>query len=226
MVRGYGRLLNLVLPDPKGLEFVEPYKRLVQIRQAAYRVYYDRRLRPREFLPQLMGILNEAVKVGELDLTEPAEITSDAFLDELKKEPHRTKVTKTASALGAYIDAHIYEDPAFYQPLQKQLEQILEKFRQKRLEAQGVVEQLLSLRDEILKRTTEAERLGLSQKQLPFFNAIEEAAAPDWTQMEPARQRVRAAIYRCLKKFGIPREKAEQWQTKLLELAELHFKEV
>jgi len=247
LVREYGKVLNFVLPHPEGLNFVDPYKRLVQIRQAAYRRFHDIRLRPKDYLPKLMEILNEAVKVGELDLTEPAEVTSEAFLEQLKGEgTERGKVTKTVSALRAYIDAHIHEDPTFFQSLQEQLEQILREFKQQRREAHKVVKELLELREKILKRQTEAERLGLSERHLPFFNflrakglEIEEAKSlveeienaikgsyvPDWTRIESARQKVRIAIYKCLKNHNIPREQAEEWQKELLNLAEIHYQE-
>lgn len=247
LVRKYGRVLNFVLPHPEGLEFVDPYKRLVQIRQAAYRRFYDIRLRPKDYLPKLMEILNKAVEVGELDLTEPAEITSEAFLEQMNGErTEMGKVTKTASALRAYIDEHMYVDPAFYQSLQEQLEQILREFEQQRWEAHRVVAELLKLREKILERQTEAERLGLSERHLPFFHflrakglEIEEAKSlveeiedaikgsyvPDWTRIESARQKVRVAIYRSLKKHNIPRKQAEEWQKELLGLAEIHYQE-
>lgn len=248
LVKEYGRLLNLVFPDPKGLNFVEPYKRLVQIRQAAYRRFHDRRLRPKDYLPKLMEVLNEAVKVGELDLTEPAEVISEAFLEQLEKErTERAKVTKTVSALRAYIDAHIHEDPTFYQSLQEQLEEILKEFEQKHWEAHKVVAELLGLREKILKLKKEAEQLGLSEKQLPFFNflkakgiqtekakalvesieqAIKNAYVPCWNEIESAKQKVRVAIYKCLKEHGISREQAEEWTKELLRLAEIHYQEV
>ncbi|MGB9695357.1 MAG: type I restriction endonuclease subunit R [Caldisericaceae bacterium] len=247
LVREYGKLLNLVLPDHAGLKFAEPYKRLVQIRQAAYRIYYDRRLRQIEFLPKLMQIMNDAVKVGELDLTDPAEITSEAFLSELEKEPEEVQVRKTSSALRVYINAHIDEDPDFYQPLQKQVEGILQNFDQRNIEARKVVKQLLAFREEILKRQKETEKLGISERQVPFFNflrsqglspekakelveeieqAIREVYVPDWVSIESARQKVRAAIYRCLKGKDISKEKAEEWQKELLKLAEIYYWEI
>jgi hypothetical protein len=44
--------------------------------------------------------------------------------------------------------------------------------------------------------------------------------------IESARQKVRAAIYRCLKGKDISKEKAEEWQKELLKLAEIHYWEV
>ncbi|MGC9101273.1 MAG: type I restriction endonuclease subunit R, partial [Caldisericum sp.] len=169
LVREYGKLLNLVLPDPAGLEFAEPYKRLVQIRQAAYRVYYDQRLRPIEFLPKLMEILNKAVEVGELDLTEPAEITSEAFLTELEKESEEVKGRKIIDGIKDYIHGHIAEDPVFYQSLQEQVERILQEFEQRKTKANEVVEQFLAFREEILKRKKET---GITERQVPFFHFL------------------------------------------------------
>jgi len=248
VVREYEKVLNFVLPDRRGLDFVEPYKRLVQIRQAAHMRFYDNKLCFKDYLPKLMEILDKAIEVGELDLTEPAEITSETFLEQLKKEKtERGKMTKTVNALKAYIDAHTLEDPIFFQSLQEQLEQILRKFEEQRREAHIVVVELLNLREKILKRQTEAEKLGLSEKHLPFFNflrakglkiekakslveeiekAIKGSYVPDWTKIESARQKIRVAIYKCLKNHNIPREQAEEWQKELLNLAEIHYQEV
>jgi hypothetical protein len=39
-----------------------------------------------------------------------------------------------------------------------------------------------------------------------------------------ARQRMRTAIYRVLRRNGIERERAEKWQSELLSLAEQHYR--
>lgn len=253
LVREYGKLLNFVLPRREGLKFVDAYKCLSQIRRAAHRRFYDKRLRPKDYLPKLMEILSRAVGVGELDSTEPVEITSEFFLEELNEErTDKGKVMKTVSALRAHIDAHMDEDPVYYQSLREQLEQILKEFEQRRMEAHKVVEELLKLRERILERRAEAERLGLSERQLPFFNffrskglELEEAKSlaeaienviksnyiPDWTKIESARQRIKVAIYRYLNSYlkskdNLSKELAKEWQVELFELAENHYREV
>jgi len=149
------------------------------------------------------------------------------------------------SALNAYISEHIHEDPHFYQSLQEQLEAIIKEFQERREEAKEFVVELMKLREQILQQEREAEMLGLTKKQLPFFRflkaqgieqekskemvldlekTIKEVWQRDWWLMEGVRRKMRVAIYKVLKGHGIEREKAENWQNELLNLAEQHYR--
>ena len=246
LVREFGRLLNQLLPDPQALPYVDIFKRLVQIRQVAFLRYGDRRLRQKDYLPKLMELLNEAIKVIGITVLEPVEVTSEEFLSQLECE--RTEIGKAKmliSALNAYISEHIHEDPQFYQSLQEQLEAIIKEFQERREKAKEFVAELMKLREQVLQQEREAERLGLTRKQLPFFRflkaqgieqdeakkmvldleeAIREVWQRDWWLMEGARRKMKVAIYKVLRGHGIERERAENWQDELLNLAEQHYR--
>jgi len=246
LVREFGRLLNQLLPDPKALPYRDIFKRLVQIRQKALLRHSDRTLIPKDYLPKLMELLNEAISVIGITVLEPVEVTNEEFLNQLECERTDTgKAEMLISALNAYISEHIHEDPQFYQSLQEQLEAIIKKFQERRREAREFVAELMELRKQILQQEMEAEKLGLTKKQLPFFRflkaqgieqekvkevvlaleqAIREGWQKDWWLMEGVRRKMRVAIYRVLKGHGIEREKAENWQNELLNLAEQHYR--
>jgi len=245
LVREFGRLLNQLLPAPGALDYVEIFKRLVQIRQVAFLRYSDRRLKPKDYLPKLMELLNEAIRVNGITVFEPVEVTNEEFLSQLECERTDTgKVKMLISALNAYISEHVHEDPQFYQLLQEQLKVIIKRFQERKGEAKVFVAELMKLREQILQQEREAEKLGLTKKQLPFFHflkaqgieqeeskgmvldlerAIREAWQRDWWLIEGVRRRMKAAIYRVLREHGIERERAENWQNELLNLAEQHY---
>ncbi len=246
LVREFGRLLNQLFPDPKALKYVDIFKRLVQIRQVALLRYSDRRLRLKDYLPKLMELLNEAIRVIGITVLEPVEVTNEEFLSQLECERTDTgKAKMLISALNAYISEHIHEDPHFYQSLQEQLEAIIKKFQERREEAKEFVIELMKLRKQILQQEMEAKKLGLPKKQLPFFHflkaqgieqekvnemvsdleqKIKEVWQRDWWLMEGVRRKMRVAIYRVLRKHEIETEKAENWQNELLNLAEQHYR--
>ena len=246
LVRNFGRLLNQILPDPKALDYVGIFKRLTQIRYLALLRYRDSRLKQRDYLPKLVELLNEAVRVIGIIVLEPVKVTDEEFLNQLEVErTEKGKARAIISALNAYISEHIHEDPQFYQSLQEQLEAIIEEFKERREETKEFVAELMKLRERILQQEREAERLGLTRKQLPFFRflrsqglreeearkmvsdleqAIGEVWQRDWWMIEGARQRMRTAIYRVLRRNGIERERAEKWQSELLSLAEQHYR--
>jgi type I restriction enzyme R subunit len=246
LVRNFGRLLNQILPDPKALDYVGIFKRLTQIRYLALLRYRDSRLKQRDYLPKLVELLNEAVRVIGITVLEPVKVTDEEFLNQLEVErTEKGKARAIISALNAYISEHIHEDPQFYQSLQEQLEAIIEEFKERREETKEFVAELMKLRERILQQEREAERLGLTRKQLPFFRflrsqglgeeeareivlnleqAIREVWQRDWWMIEGARQSMRTAIYRVLRRNGIERERAEKWQSELLSLAEQHYR--
>jgi len=246
LVREFGRLLNQLLPDPKALPYKDIFKRLVQIRQNALLRYIDPRLRQKDYLPKLMDLLNNAINVIGITVLEPVEVTSKEFLNQLEFERKDTgKAEMLINALNAYISEHIHEDPQFYQSLQEQLEAIIKEFQERKREAKEFVAELMKLRKQILQQEMEAEKLGLTKKQLPFFHflkaqgieqekakkvvlaleqAIREVWQKDWWLMEGVRRKMKVAIYKVLKEHGIEREKAENWQNELLNLAEQHYR--
>jgi len=243
----FDKLLDQLLPDPNSLNYVTIFNKLKKIHQRALNRFSDSTLKLKEYLPKLM---EQVIEVSEITILEPVNVTDKEFLNRLEEyeSTEEGKAEMLINALNTYISEHIHEDPYFYQSLNEQLEKIINEFQERRKEAKefvSVVSELLKLREQILQQENEAEKLGLAKKQLPFFHFLrsqglgEEKAKEmvadleleisknwqrDWWMMESSRKKMKVAIYRVLKKHGIEREKAENWQNELLGIAEQHYK--
>jgi type I restriction enzyme R subunit len=240
----FDKLLDQLLPDPNSLNYVTIFNKLKKIHQRALNRFSDSTLKLKEYLPKLM---EQVIEVSEITILEPVNVTDKEFLNRLEEyeSTEEGKAEMLINALNTYISEHIHEDPYFYQSLNEQLEKIINEFQERRKEAKEFVSELLKLREQILQQENEAEKLGLAKKQLPFFHFLrsqglgEEKAKEmvadleleisknwqrDWWMMESSRKKMKVAIYRVLKKHGIEREKAENWQNELLGIAEQHYK--
>jgi len=226
VVLKFGRLLNIVLPDPKALEegVVDDFRRLSAIRQAAYVRYRDKRLSPRGYVPKLMKIVSEVIEVGDFKIPdEPVPLLSDAFVDYV--ELQTTEMGKAEAlrwAIEEHIEAHHHEDPVFYDSLRERLRRLIEEFQRRAIEAEKFMREMWQLVEEIGGRRRKAEEKGLKEEELPFFNclrtaledgweeeqiltltedvveAVKEAIRRDWTENEAMVREVEKAIWDCL----------------------------
>ena len=127
------------------------------------------------------------------------------------------------------------------------LDQSLRRYQNRSVEAAQVIEELIGLAREMREANARGERLGLSEEELAFYDALEtnDSAVQvlgdetlrdiarelvetvrnnvtiDWTLRESVRANLRRHVRRILNKHGYPPDKREQATRTVLEQAEL-----
>ena len=126
------------------------------------------------------------------------------------------------------------------------LEQTLRRYQNRAIEAAQVIEELIQLAREMREAAARGERLGLSEDELAFYDALEtndsavqvlgdeklRAIAQelvetvrnnvtiDWMLLENVRARLRVLVRRTLRRHGYPPDKQEKATQTVLEQAE------
>ncbi len=127
------------------------------------------------------------------------------------------------------------------------LEQTLRRYRNRAIEAAQVIEELVQLARDLREASARGEKLGLSEDELAFYDALEtndsavrvlgdetlrgiarelvetvrRNTAIDWTRRENVRARMRLLVKRILHKHGYPPDKQEKATRTVLEQAEV-----
>ena len=115
------------------------------------------------------------------------------------------------------------------------------------IEAAQIIEELIDLAKKMREANTRGERLGLSEDELAFYDALEtndsavqvlgdetlrtiaqelvetvrKNVTIDWTVRESVRAKLRVIVRRILRKYGYPPDKQERATQTVLEQAEV-----
>jgi len=127
------------------------------------------------------------------------------------------------------------------------LEQTIRRYQNRAIEAAQVIEELITLGKEMREANARGEKLGLSDDELAFYDALEandsavkvlgndtlpgiarelvktvrKNVTIDWTLRENVRAQLRVLVKRILRKYGYPLDKQEKATQTVLEQAAL-----
>ncbi len=164
--------LELVLPRPDGLPFVNDAKMLSHIQAKARNRYRsEERLIGKEVGEKVRKLIDDhIVSLGIDPKIPPIEITSADFGAHVGRERSpRAKASEMEHALRYHLRKHFDEDPVRYRKLSDRLKEILDKFAgqwdELASELQGLVDEATA------GRGTDAET-GLDEVQGPFYDVL------------------------------------------------------
>ena len=177
-------------------------------------------------------------------------VLSDEFLAEVQGMPQRNLAVELLQKL-LKGELHIRRRKNVVQArsFAEMLEQTLRRYENRAIEAAQVIEELIQLAKEMREANARGERLGLSDDELAFYDALEtnDSAVQvlgddtlrdiarelvdtvrnnvtiDWTLRENVRAKLRAVVKRILRKHGYPPDKQEKATVTVLEQAEVVF---
>ncbi len=175
-------------------------------------------------------------------------ILSEEFLTEIKNMPRRNLAAELLEKLlkgelsrrrrKNIVEAHSFAE---------MLEKTVNRYHNRTIEAAQVIEELIALAREMREADRRGERLGLSEDELAFYDALEvnDSAVKvlgeptlqtiarelvqavrnnvtiDWTLRENVRSHLRVLVKRILRKHGYPPDKQEKATQTVLEQAEV-----
>ncbi len=175
-------------------------------------------------------------------------VLSDEFLAEVKDMPHRNlAVELLQKLLNGEVSKRRRKNVVQARSFAEMLEQTLRRYQNRAIEAAQVIEELIGLAKDMREANERGERLGLSEDELAFYDALEtnDSAVQvlgdetlrdiarelvntvrrnvtiDWTLRENVRAHLRVLVRRILRKHGYPPDKQEKATKTVLEQAEV-----
>jgi type I restriction enzyme R subunit len=168
--------MDLLLPDVRALDYVPDLRWLGKIREIAAARYRDERRGPdvRDASEKVRKLIDEAVVAdGVQILIERVSLFSADFekkLGALKSDEARA--SEIEHAIRHEIHVKLDEDPAFYQSLRKQLEQIIQDAKQRRIDAALQLSLLQTLTDTLRGRAKIASEHGPSDSGFAIYGLL------------------------------------------------------
>ena len=175
-------------------------------------------------------------------------ILSDEFLAEVRGMPQRNlAVELLQKLLKGEVATRRRKNVVQARSFAQMLEQTLRRYQNRAVEAAQVIEELIHLAWELREATARGEKLGLSEDELAFYDALEtnDSAVQvlgdetlraiarelvgtvrgnvtiDWTLRENVRANLRRLVKRTLRRYGYPPDKQEKATRTVLEQAEV-----
>lgn len=166
------KALDVVLPNPKALDYLKEFNALSELNVMAGRHFRDNRMSMRGVSAKLRAITDEyLISKGIDQKIPPLSILDDDFLSDVaKRRRAKTKAAEIEHAIRSYIEEHLPEDPELYRSLAEILEKILEDNQHNwDLVYQELKKLLDKIREEENKPTYGLHR----KKQMPFFRMFQ-----------------------------------------------------
>ena len=175
-------------------------------------------------------------------------ILSEEFLAEVRGMPQRNlAVELLQKLLKGEVATRRKKNVVQARSFAEMLEQTLRRYQNRTVEAAQVIEELIQLARELREAAARGEKLGLSEDELAFYDALEtndsavqvlgdetlQAIAQelvetvrgnvtiDWTLRENVRANLRRLVKRTLRRYGYPPDKQEKATRTVLEQAEV-----
>ena len=173
-------------------------------------------------------------------------ILSEEFLAEVRGMPQRNlAVELLQKLLKGELVTHLKKNVVQARSFAEMLEQTLRRYQNRAVEAAQVIEELIQLARELRAATARGEKLGLSEDELAFYDALETNDSAvhvlgdetlraiarelvetvrgnvtiDWTLRENVRANLRRLVKRTLRRYGYPPGKQEKATRTVLEQA-------
>ena len=263
---GKERCLNAVRALSQAFALAVPHEEALRIRDdvgffQALRAALSKRAageaRPEEELDfAVRQIISRAVaSEGVMDIFAAAgldkpdiSVLSDAFLAEVRGMAHRNlAVELLQKLLKGEVSTRRRKNVVQARSFSEMLEQTLRRYQNRAIEAAQVIEELIELARDMREANARGERLGLSEDELAFYDALETNDSAvrvlgdetlraiarelvetvrnnvtiDWTLRENVRAHLRVLVRRILRRHGYPPDKQEKATLTVLEQAEV-----
>src|SRR5713101_2991900 len=214
--RAFGESLDMLLPDPKALPYVDDMRWLGNIRAAAKARFHDSALDISDCGAKVRKLIEEVVVAEGIQLlVKEVSIFNKEFEEKVGalKTPE-AKASEMEHALLHEIHVKLEENPAFYSSLRERLEQIIEDRKQKRIDAAKQLELYQRLVDEVRDEAGAAQRAGLTDFAFAIYGILNESvlqrAAEPEIEYDAARKDLASLIQEAIE----PRTNIIDWSTK------------
>jgi len=265
-VNGKERFIQAVRDLTRAFALATPHEEAIKIRddvaffqavQAALTKRAPGEMRPEDELDHAVRqiIARAVAPAGVIDIFTAAglqkpdiSILSNEFLAEVRGMPQRNLAVETLQKLlKGEISTRQRKNVVQARSFAEMLEQTIRRYQNRAIEAAQVIEELISLARDMREADARGKKLGLSEEELAFYDALEtnDSAVKvlgdetlrtiarelvktvrsnvtiDWTIRENVRAQLRVLVKRILRKHGYPPDRQEKATQTVLEQAEL-----
>jgi len=265
-VNGKERFIQAVRDLTRAFALATPHEEAIKMRddvaffqavQAALTKRAPGEMRPEDELDHAVRqiIARAVAPAGVIDIFTAAglqkpdiSILSDEFLAEVRGMPQRNLAVETLQKLlKEEISTRQRKNVVQARSFAEMLEQTIRRYQNRAIEAAQVIEELISLARDMREADARGKKLGLSEEELAFYDALEtnDSAVKvlgdetlrtiarelvktvrsnvtiDWTLRENVRAQLRVLVKRILRKHGYPPDRQEKATQTVLEQAEL-----
>lgn len=265
-VNGKERFIQAVRDLTRAFALATPHEEAIKMRddvaffqavQAALTKRAPGEMRPEDELDHAVRqiIARAVAPAGVIDIFTAAglqkpdiSILSNEFLAEVRGMPQRNLAVETLQKLlKGEISTRQRKNVVQARSFAEMLEQTIRRYQNRAIEAAQVIEELISLARDMREADARGKKLGLSEEELAFYDALEtnDSAVKvlgdetlrtiarelvktvrsnvtiDWTLRENVRAQLRVLVKRILRKHGYPPDRQEKATQTVLEQAEL-----
>lgn len=214
--RAFSESLDMLLPDPRALPYVDDLRWLGKIRSAAKARFRDRSLDISDCGAKVRQLIEEVVVAEGIQLlVKEVSIFGKDFEEKIGalKTPE-AKASEMEHAIRHEIHVKLEENPAFYKSLRERLEQIIEDRKQQRIDAARQLELLQGLIDETRDEEGAAQKAGLSDFAFAIYGVLNAGEAPGVAEPEITYGEARKDLATLLQEAIEPSTAIVDWSTK------------
>ncbi|MCD2200796.1 type I restriction endonuclease subunit R [Halobacterium sp. KA-4] len=175
----FSQLMDVVLPDPMANPYTDELDQLSEIYARAKQRFRDDSMDLEGTGEKVREVIQNHIRSQGIDVLneEPVSIMdAEEFDPEIEGlESDEARASEMQHAIKHEISVRYDEDPVQYESLQERVEELIEKYKEKRLSDQEVVEELHELLEEMRSRDKQARAKGLEDAtELSFYHALED----------------------------------------------------
>jgi type I restriction enzyme, R subunit len=214
--RAFSESLDMLLPDPRALPYVDDLRWLGKIRGAAKARFRDKSLDISDCGAKVRQLIEEAVVAEGIQiLVKEVSLFGKELEEKLDalKTPE-AKASEMEHALRHEIHVKLEENPAFYTSLRERLEQLIEDRKQQRIDAARQLELFHGLLGEARDEGGAAQRLGLSDFAFAIYGALSAGTGTGVAEAEITYGESRKELASLLQETIEPSTEIVDWASK------------
>jgi type I restriction enzyme R subunit len=175
----FSKLMDIVMPDPMANPHKDELDRLSEIYARAKQRYHDDSMNLEGCGEKVRELIQKHIRSKGIDILndEPVSIMDpEAYGAKIEGlESDEARASEMQHDLKHELSVRFDEDPVQYGSLKERVEELIEKYKQKRLTDQEIIEELRKVLDEMRSRDQLARSKGLSDAtELSFYHALED----------------------------------------------------
>ena len=174
--RGFSRLMDRFLPDPRALDYTDRLARLTEIR-AYVRAQYlreDAEVDWTEVGAKVKHLVDTRISAQVRELMRPVSILDKDFEQKIADLPHdEARASIMEHAIRAQIHERLGDNPVFYESLSEQLGRIIDDLRNRVIDAAEACRRYAEVRGRMRSEADISAEFGLSPTSFAIYSLLE-----------------------------------------------------
>ena len=189
--RQFSRLMDRLLPDPRGLHYVDRLARLTLIRSyvRAHFLRENADVNWTDIGAKVKRLIDQRISAEVREMMQPVSILDQDFDEKIAHLPHaEARASVMEHAIRAQIHERLEQNPVFYERLSQRLARIIEQMRSQLIDAAEAYRQMAVLQKEVQGEANIAARHGLSPVSMAIYEILREPSSGTEEEEGFARQ--------------------------------------